>query len=96
MVSGIPAWSGARAQKALKQVRTWGSAKDLPCILCGQPIDYTLRKPDQQSCSVQHIKSRREYPHLTWDPSNWAPAHLGCNAGERRSDAAGLGITSDW
>lgn len=92
----IPTWSGPRAQKALEQVRAWGQSRDLPCALCGQPIDYSLRKPDQRSCSVQHIKPRRLYPQLTWDPTNWAPSHLGCNSGERRADADGLGVSGDW
>ena len=92
----VPKWEGSRAQKALAQVRAHGSAKHLPCVLCGQPIDYSLRKPNPGSCSVQHVKPRALYPHLTWEPSNWAPAHLSCNVGERRGDSAGLGVTSDW
>ena len=31
------------------------------------------------ACSVQHKIPRSVRPDLTWDPSNWAPAHLLCN-----------------
>lgn len=92
----IPEWSGRRAQDALERVRAYGQAHNVPCVICGLPIDYSLRKPHKQACTVQHTKSRELYPHLTWDPSNWAPAHADCNSGERAADRAGLGVVSDW
>ena len=68
----------------------------LACYICCGPIDYALTYPHPMSCSVQHIKSRHHYPELTWDPTNWAPAHLTCNkeAGDGTSDPYNLGITS--
>lgn len=89
-------WGGRRAQRALEQVRAWGEARGIPCCICGQPIDYRLRKPDPRSCSVQHVKPRRSFPHLTWDPRNWAPAHLLCNTAETQRTDQPLGVTSDW
>ena len=92
----IPEWSGARAQKALAQVRAFGKANALPCCICEQPIDYDLRKPAKQACSVQHVKSRKTHPHLTWEPSNYAPCHADCNSSQGSEQASGLGLVSPW
>ena len=77
-------WSGRAAQDALRWVRAKGRRQNLPCCICGEPLDYDLRGGDW-SCSVQHIKPRSRFPELTWDRANWAPSHLRCNkrAGDR-------------
>jgi 5-methylcytosine-specific restriction endonuclease McrA len=88
----IPPWSGRRRAEALATVKARGRAANTPCCICRQPIDYTLERTED-SCSVQHIRSRKHYPHLTWDPSNWAPAHLGCNKSAGADNGiAGLGL----
>jgi 5-methylcytosine-specific restriction endonuclease McrA len=93
----IPAWSGRRRAEALAQVKAEGRRRRSCCCICHQEIDYNLAYPDEQSCSVQHVKSRKSYPHLTWEPSNWEPAHLGCNKAAGISEELGLGATSeDW
>lgn len=94
----VPAWGGRRAQQALERVKAEGRRKRKPCCICGHGIDYSLPSKDPNGCTVQHIKSRKLFPELTWDPSNWAPAHAECNqsagAGDRPTD---LGVTSnDW
>lgn len=91
----IPAWSGRRRAEALAKVRARGLRDNLPCIICKQGIDYSLEYPHRQSCSVQHLKSRRDYPHLTWEPSNWEPAHLDCNKSAGATEGSGLGATSE-
>ncbi|WP_373886493.1 HNH endonuclease [Sinomonas sp. ASV322] len=93
----VPPWSGRRRQEALATVKAKGRRAKSPCCICDQGIDYSLEYPHPQSCSVQHIKSRKRYPGLTWDPSNWAPAHLDCNKGAGLEPLQGLGLTSnDW
>ena len=92
----IPEWSGQRAQNALDLVRRHGEANALPCVICQQPIDYTLRKPHKQACTVQHIKPRESHPHLTWDPSNYGPAHADCNSSQGSTIATGIGVVSPW
>jgi 5-methylcytosine-specific restriction endonuclease McrA len=65
-----------------------------PCILCGQPIDYTLPfvNPDGTrnpgAFTLEHIKPRSTHPHLVEDPTNCAPAHYSCNQrkGDREQD----------
>lgn len=72
-------WGGRRATEALNRVRAEGARRSSPCVICDGVIDYSLRYPNLWSCSVQHVISRNLRPDLTWDPSNWAPAHLTCN-----------------
>ena len=92
----IQAWGGTRAQKALEQVRAHGKATELPCCICLMPIDYALRHPHKQACTVQHIKPRDTHPALTWDPSNLAPAHADCNSSQGSAVAVGIGLVSPW
>jgi 5-methylcytosine-specific restriction endonuclease McrA len=93
----IPAWTGRRRAEALAFVKAMGRRKKSPCFICKQGIDYDLTYPHPQSCSVQHVKSRFNYPHLTWEKSNWEPAHLDCNKAAGTQGEQGLGTTSeDW
>lgn len=93
----VPEWSGRRRAEALKRVKTLGRAARTACVICTLPINYDLEYPHPQSCSVQHLKSRLAYPHLTWEPSNWAPAHLDCNKAAGSSAPPSLGVTSqEW
>ena len=89
----MSSWGGRRASEALRRVKAEGRRNDTPCVICGQPIDYHLTYPDPASCSVQHIKSRKHYPHLIWVPSNWGPAHLSCNK-SAQTQTTSLGVTS--
>lgn len=92
-----PPWSGRRAQRALATVKARGRAEGAPCVVCHQPIDYSLEHPDPESCSVQHLRSQRDFPQLRWLESNWAPAHLVCNQSAGASTPTGLGVLSeDW
>ena len=93
----VPPWSGRRRADALLRVKAEGRRRESTCCICKQSIDYSLAYPHPQSCSVQHLKSRKTYPHLTWDPSNWAPAHLDCNKAAGLVEETGMGVTSeDW
>lgn len=93
----IPAWSGRRRIEALLWVKAEGRRRSTPCVICEQTINYSLEYPHEQSCSVQHIKSRSVYPHLTWEKSNWAPAHLDCNKSAGVNVELGMGAMSeDW
>ena len=97
----MKAWNIGRARtQALQESKAvWSEAIDprtgevgLPCYICNQSIDYTLAYPDEDSCSIEHIKSRYDYPELTWDPANWAPAHLRCNKQKGRKGVVDIGI----
>ena len=58
-------WAGGHVVKARAYCqRVYGYT----CWLCGHeiaPDDYT----------VDHVLERSTHPHLTFDPSNWRPAH---------------------
>lgn len=61
-----------------RQLREWWRAQELPCHLCGQPIDYTLPARDPMSFEVDEIIP----VSLGGDPlsrENTAPAHRICN-----------------
>ena len=90
----IPKWEGRRAQQARARVKQVGANRNLPCCICNQPIDYKLPSTDPDGCSVQHLKPRKTFPQLTWDPNNWAPAHLACNKSAGAKINAPLGVTS--
>ena len=75
--------------------RGWMEA-DAVCHLCHQSIDYSLPKDDPEHFQLDHIKSRKRFPHLEFVPSNWAPAHASCNKRKSDNDAgAGVGVTSE-
>jgi 5-methylcytosine-specific restriction endonuclease McrA len=104
----VAAWAGRAKVEATRRVNQLGRSRvdgdgrpdPAPCVICGQPIDYDLPTSHPDSCSVQHLKPRSTHPWLTWDPSNWAPAHLQCNKadGPRGNTArTNLGILStNW
>jgi len=92
-----PPWSGRRATRALAYVKTRGRANNTACVICHQPINYSLEHPDPWSCTVQHILSQRDFPQYRWQESNWGPAHLECNLSAGAAPATGLGVLSeDW
>lgn len=93
----IPDWSGRRRADALAYVKAKGRRYNECCDICKQEIDYSLEYPNPQSCSVQHVKSRILYPHLTWERSNWKPSHLVCNQSAGSGETLDLGVVSqDW
>ncbi len=86
----IPPWTGRRVTDAIAYCRrVYGDR----CWLCGQRIgddDYT----------VDHVKPRKHYPDLTWEPSNWRPAHgrkhpeFGCPGNYGRSNRRRRRVTT--
>lgn len=88
-------WQGRAAQQALAWVKAKGRREGLDCCICGQPIDYSLTGTEW-SCSVQHLAARSTHPELTWDRTNWEPAHLKCNkqAGASPTISVDLGVRS--
>ena len=98
----IPTWGGRRAADALAFVKAKGRRERAPCFICGEAIDYSIPSTEPDGCTVQHVKSRKHFPQLTWLRSNWRPAHRSCNgaagAGETvAADLDGPGVTStDW
>lgn len=75
-------WSGRKASEAK---RTCQILYGWTCWLCGHRID------DPDDYTVDHVLERKIAPALTWEPSNWRPAHgrkhpeLGCPGNFGRS-----------
>lgn len=82
---------GSRWNKLKAEQRS----KRLPCCLCGQAIDYSLKHPDPGSFSVQHHKDWHTHPELREDPANLGSAHLGCNSSAGRDGKPSIGATSE-
>ena len=61
-------------QKARAELRTLG----LPCWVCRQPIDYTLRWPHPGSFTADHVIELDRGGDLT-DPANLRACHARCN-----------------
>ena len=62
-----PPWVGRRATQARRQCMT---IHGFTCWLCGRQIT------DESDYSVDHVIPRSIAPELTWDVTNWRPAHL--------------------
>lgn len=92
----VKPWAGRARADALRWVKAKGRRASAPCVICEHSINYSLEYPHPQSCSVQHVKPRRLFPQLTWEPLNWAPAHLDCNKSAGATIQQGLGIRDDW
>lgn len=80
--SGIPKSRGksSRRWEAMrKRHRAQSAALNLPCHICGEPIDYTLHYPHPRSYSTDHRVAVSVDAALAEDPGNLQPSHLVCN-----------------
>jgi 5-methylcytosine-specific restriction endonuclease McrA len=67
-----------RAQVAGRR-QQW-AARQAPCVLCGQRIDYSLPPDDPQAFTVEHTVPLSVDRARHYDPTNWQPAHRSCNS----------------
>ena len=74
-------------------------ARQAPCHICGQAIDYAL-KPSSTPDSYEpdHLRPVDRYPELALLPENVGPSHMKCN--RARGKKAGIDAmgnrTRDW
>lgn len=90
----IPPWSGPRVSRIVAEQKARHAQLRSACCLCQQPIDYTLPDDHPMRFSVEHIIARAVRPDLTWDPSNWGPAHMRCNKSKQTKTLPPVGVTS--
>lgn len=64
-------------QAKAKALRRLGKAKNLPCWICGQPIDYDLDYRDRWSFTADHVKPLARGGSML---GALRPAHRSCNA----------------
>ena len=74
-----------------KQCYQRDKAKNAPCWICKQPIDYSV-KPSSTPDSYEpdHRHSVKTHPELAEVPENILPSHMKCN----RSRGARAGINN--
>ena len=82
----MPGEGFGRSTRRFRQLARQVHSRRLPCVICGQPIDYRLPyiseltgEPDPRSKSIQHLLSVKTHPELAETIENMASAHLGCN-----------------
>lgn len=96
MAAGIPGRTTAAHRKNRAALKALTAEHNLPCALCGQPIDTTLPYTDPQSFAYDHVKSIQTHPELADDPTNGQPSHKLCNENKGAGDARpGLGDPSE-
>lgn len=83
---------------ARRKLRRWLASQQLPCAICGQPIDYSLPARHPLSFEVDEVRpvSRwREFGYdsptaAALDRANVQPAHRICN--ERKGNGRGKAV----
>lgn len=86
MAAGIPGRTTAARRGNIKNLKQVTREHDLPCALCGEPIDTYLDWRDPQAFAYDHKKSRIAYPELADDLANGQPSHSLCNMNKGASD----------
>ena len=61
--------------KLRSKVKAKWKRDNKPCGFCGKEIDWSIKG----GVITDHIKNRRQYPHLALDESNCQILHHGCN-----------------
>lgn len=85
-------------KKDYTQFRAECADQDLPCWICTGLIDYDAPHDDYQNDARfqrDHFWPASTHPELYYEPTNWRPAHAGCNRDRGNEDVTGgLGILS--
>lgn len=66
------------------------------CHYCGGDIDLSISGREKWGWTADHLTPRHEAPHLTFDPSNIAPAHNWCNSTRGGSVAKNVNTSQKW
>lgn len=83
-----------RMHKLRDEYKPECAAEDLPCWLCGLPIDYEAPFDDYANddrFQLDHFYPVSTHPELQEDPTNFRPSHAGCNR-DRGNGAPTLGL----
>lgn len=96
MAAGIPGRTTAAHRRNRANLKRKTAEHNLPCALCGQPIDTTLHWRDPEAFAYDHKKSIVSHPELADVPSNGQPSHKRCNENKSSGDERpGLGDPSE-
>lgn len=76
------------------QYKTQCKARNNPCWICHQPINYQASPNTTNSFEPDHYHPVKTHPHLEYDIANLRPSHSGCN--RARQDDAAPNLTEQW
>lgn len=76
-------YSTPRWRKLRAVVIATGRHRGSPCHRCKQPINYSLRHPDDGSAQVDHVLPGSTHPHLFYRLDNLRLIHKSCNEARR-------------
>ena len=83
-MAGDSFYKQAKWVKLRNKVRQHWYANGLPCSYCGEAIDWSIKGGN----IVDHIKNRKQYPHLAYELSNLCVVHHKCNTLKYYQDEA--------
>lgn len=94
----------SRYRKAQQKFKARAAANNLPCNICGQPIDYTIPHNDEwgsinsDAFELDHLYPVATHKHLELDPANFRATHAGCNRakGNNRLTKRSNPVTRQW
>ena len=93
--------NGHRERRLKAEHRRRCRAANLPCALCGEPIDYALPHTSPQAFQSDHRSPVSVRADLAYLASNLQPAHASCNKSRGASPmesttAGGHWVRPDW
>jgi hypothetical protein len=78
--------------------RTNCAYNELPCWLCGRPINYDLPREHPEAFNLDHAVPVSQNIDLAEDPANFRPSHASCNqrrGNDRPHQDIPIGIPSE-
>lgn len=86
-MGGVLSMSGGLNDHQWRKLCEWAKAVMPPvCHICGMDIDMSLSGRNPWGWSLDHVRSRRDFPELAYDPGNVRPAHMRCNSRKQAGD----------
>jgi 5-methylcytosine-specific restriction endonuclease McrA len=80
-------YTSKRYRKMRQQFREDCRRNRLPCSICGNAIDYSLKFPNKWAFELHHIRPSSTFPHLHYMRANHAPSHSRCNKAQSDNPA---------
>lgn len=87
-----------RWRELSKAFRAQCREADVPCWMCGQPIDWNAPDDGPDCFNVDHFYPVSTHPELANDPANFRCSHRACNIARGNGEAPlSLGtLSEDW
>lgn len=75
----------SRYRAAQQKFKRYAATANLPCNICGHPIDYAIPHNDEygsvnnEAFELDHLYPVATHKELELDPANFRATHAGCN-----------------